>query len=200
MKQIKIYPLDHSASPPPMEFLNGSGHSINTVFPDDFRYFELLAKLVDEEPAESFGPLERYHMQTIGIEKGKAFAPDERTKALLSEAARLGGAIARAQTFASRSEGTFYYPDRQWQQVPAGLNYTFTRDGIPQVDARTNVYYMAVGNSPAMMDKNVGQGSQYLWTFATRPGRGSMARSHIGCMCRPTFRPAISGQSSSTTR
>lgn len=170
MKQIKIYPLDQSASPPPMEFLNASGHSIDTVFPDNFHYFELLAKLVEEEPAESFGPLERYHMQAIGIEKGRPFAPDEITKAVLSDAARLGGAIARAQTFASPREGTFYYPDRKWQQVPTGINYTFTQSGIPQVDARTNVYYMAVGNSPSMMDKNVGQGSQYLWTYRDASG------------------------------
>jgi hypothetical protein len=29
---------------------------------------------------------------------------------------------------------------------------------------------MAAGNSPAMMDKNVGQGSQYLWTYRDRDG------------------------------
>ena len=61
--------------------------------------------------------------------------------------------------------GVFYYPDRKWQHVPDGMTYTFTRDGTPQIDARNNVYYMAAGNSPSMMEKNVGQGSQYLWTY-----------------------------------
>ena len=42
------------------------------------------------------------------------------------------------------------------------MTYTFTRDGAPQINARDNVYYMAAGNSPAMMANNVGQGSQYL--------------------------------------
>ena len=78
--------------------------------------------------------------------------------------------MARANTFASPMPGVFYYPDRQWQQVPAGLTYTFVRDGVPQVDARNNVYYMAAGNSPGMMDKNVGQGSQYLWTYRDADG------------------------------
>jgi hypothetical protein len=59
----------------------------------------------------------------------------------------------------------YFYPDRRWQGVQGGLTYTFARDGIPQVDTRNNVYYMAAGNDPAMMDKNVGQGSQYLWTY-----------------------------------
>ena len=38
------------------------------------------------------------------------------------------------------------------------------------LDARNNVYYMAAGNSPAMMAKNVGQGSQYLWTYRDADG------------------------------
>ena len=73
MKQIKIYPLDKAASPPAMQFMNGSKQDIQTVFPDSFRFFELLAMLVEEEPLESFTPFERFQMQAIGIEKGKPF-------------------------------------------------------------------------------------------------------------------------------
>jgi hypothetical protein len=109
-------------------------------------------------------------MQAIGIEKGRPFAPDEKTKALLQEAARLGGAVARANTFASASPGVFYYPDRKWQGIPDGMTYTFLRDGAPQINARNNVYYMAAGNSPAMMEQNVGKGSQYLWTYRDADG------------------------------
>jgi hypothetical protein len=170
MKQIKVYPLDEADAPPPMEFINGSGQQIDTLFPDNARFFELLAMIVDEEPADCFGPLERFQMQAIGIEKGKPFKPDDKARARLDEAARLGGAIARANTFASPGPGVFYYPDRKWQQTPAGHDYTFTTDGVPQIDARNNVYYMAAGNSPAMMAKNVGQGSQYLWTYRDAAG------------------------------
>ncbi len=171
MKQTKVYPLAKASSPPPMEFMNGSGKDIETLFPDNFRFFELLAMLVEEEPLEDFGPLERSMMQAIGIEKGKAFQPDEKAKAILSEAARLGGAMARANTYASSSPGIYYYSDCKWQAVPEGMTYTFLRDGAPQIDARNYVYYMAAGNSPAMMEKHVGQGSQYLWTY--RDGDGN---------------------------
>ena len=152
-----------------MQFMNGSNQNMDTLFPDNFRYFELLAMLVNEEPAELFEPLERWQMQAIGIEKGKPFSPDEKTKALLTEAARIGGAIARANTYADPAT-TYYYSNRKWQQMQGGLTYAFARDAVPQIDARNNVYYMAAGNSPAMMDKNVGQGSQYLWTY--RDARG----------------------------
>ena len=80
MKQIKVYPLAKASAPPPMQFMNGSNQNINTVFPDTLRYFELLAMLVNEEPAELFDPLERWQMQAIGIEKGKPFAPTKRRR------------------------------------------------------------------------------------------------------------------------
>ena len=170
MKQIKVYPLSKAASPPPMQFLNGSHQKIDTLFPDTDRFFDLLAMLVEEEPRDIFGPLERFQMHAIGIEKGKPFKPDAKTRKLLAEAARIGGAMARANTFASQADGVFYYPDRKWQGVLPGNDYTFTRDGAPQIDARNNAYYMAAGNSPAMMAKNVGQGSQYLWTYRDASG------------------------------
>src|SRR5262245_25897726 len=103
MKQIKIYPLSKAASPPPMQFLNGSHQQIDTLFPDSERFFDLLAMQVEEEPADVFGPLERFQMQAIGIEKGKPFKPDTKNRALLAEAARIGGAMARANTYASQA-------------------------------------------------------------------------------------------------
>ena len=118
MKGIKVFPLAQSSAPPRMEFMNGSGKHIDTLFPDNFRFLELLAMLVDEGPLGSFGPLERSMMQAIGIEKGKPFKPDDATKALLCEAARLGVAMARANPYAPASSGAFFYPDRKWQGVP----------------------------------------------------------------------------------
>jgi hypothetical protein len=44
------------------------------------------------------------------------------------------------------------------------------KDGVLQVDRRAYVYYMAVGNSPAMMAKNIGLGSYYLWTYKDGAG------------------------------
>jgi hypothetical protein len=88
-------------------------------------------------------------------------------RALLDEAARIGGAMARANSYGPID--SYYYPGKTWQGITA-MPYTFTIDGIPQIDVRNNTYYIAAGNSPAMMDKNVGQGSQYLWTYRDASG------------------------------
>ena len=164
MKQTKVYPLAKADAPPKMEFLNGSGQPIDTIHSDTIAFYEALAQIVEEEHADLFTPFQRFHMQSIGIEKGKKFNPDAKTKALLSEAARAAAAIARANCFASNDRGTFYYDDRHWQAV-GDVPYNFVKDGILEVDRRAYVYYMALGNSPAMMEKHVGQGSQYLWAY-----------------------------------
>jgi hypothetical protein len=170
IKQTKVYPLSAAGAPPQMEFLNGSNTDMDFLFPDNLRYFELLARLVEDEPLDAFGPLERAQMQSIGIEKGKPFAPDEHMKTLLSEAAQLGGAIARARTYGPLPADAYYYEGKQWQGASTGHDYSFTLDGAPLIDDRVNVYYMAAGNSPAMMAKNVGQGSQYLWAYRDADG------------------------------
>jgi hypothetical protein len=169
MKQLRIYPLTQATDPPEMEFLNGSGQPIDTIHTDTIAFFEQLAVLVEEEPAEVFTPLERFYLQTVGIEKGTPFAPDPDARARLAEAARAAAAIARANCFASKDPATFYYPDRHWQAI-SDVPYTFVRDGVLQLDRRAFVYYMGLGNSPAMMAKNVGAGSQYLWTYKDADG------------------------------
>ncbi len=169
MKQIRIYPLAAKDRPPKMEFLNGSGEPIDTIHSDNFSFYEALAQLVNEEPADVFSPIERFQMQAIGIEHGKPFNPDKKARALLSDAAKVAAAMARANSFASTDRGTYFYDDRQWQYVGDG-NYTQIKDDIPQVDRRAFVYYMALGNSPAMMEKNVGVGSYYLWEYKDAAG------------------------------
>jgi hypothetical protein len=169
MKQTKVYPLAKAEAPPKMEFLNGSGQPIDTIHSDTIAFYEALAQIVDEENADVFTPFQRFHMQSIGIEKGKKFNPDAKMKALLSEAARAAAAMARANCFASGDRGTFYYDDRHWQAV-GDIPYNFVKDGILEVDRRAYVYYMALGNSPAMMEKHVGQGSQYLWAYRDSDG------------------------------
>ncbi len=170
MKQIKVYPLAKlEGGAPPMEFLDGSGQAINTVHPDTILFFEMLAQLVNEEPADIFSPIERFQMQAIGIEHGKPFNPDAKTRAMLSTAARTGSAIARANSYASPAADTYFYPDGKWQFV-GDVPYNFVKEGVPDVDRRAYVYYMALGNSPAMMEKNIGVGSYYLWTYKDAAG------------------------------
>ncbi len=169
-KHIRLYPLKEARRPPKTQFLNISGKPFNTVHANDFSFFEEVDSLVQEEPGASQDPEILGLLASIGIEKGKPFAPDARMKAILTEAAAVGNATARAQVFATRDEAAYLYPGSQWQTGFIGGSHEFLRDGARLQDARTRFYYSATVNTPAMVTKNVGAGSQYA--IALRDSRG----------------------------
>jgi hypothetical protein len=171
MKTTRIYPLAKAADPPAMIFLNGSGKAIDTIFPDTYEYFENLAALVEKEPVDAIPPSDRFLLASIGIEKGKSFTPDTNTKQLLVEAARAGAAMARANTFASRDPMAKVYPDRLWEWAFVGGSASWDAKGYANIDNRAAWNYAATGNSPAMVQRTVGSGSQYL--MATRDANGA---------------------------
>ncbi len=169
-KQIRIYPLSEVDNLPPMTFLNGSGQAIDTIFPDTAQFFADLAQLVQEEPAAFLSSQERFSLASIGIVRGTPFAPNAEQQATLVEAARVGSAIARANTFASRDPERIVYPDRRWEWLFIGGSATWDAQGYVNVDRRAGFAYAAIGMSPAMANRVVGAGSQYIWT--PRDGSG----------------------------
>ena len=73
-----------------------SGKPFNLVPPADYRFWELLNHVVQEEPTDSVDATTLGFWASVGIVKGKPFAPDERMKKILTEAAAVGDATARA--------------------------------------------------------------------------------------------------------
>ena len=89
---MRIYPLAQAAKPPQTTFINASGKDFNTIHAMDYSFFEEVNRVVQEEPAAAMDPQTLGLLASIGIEKGKSFAPDERMKKNLTEAAAVGGA------------------------------------------------------------------------------------------------------------
>jgi hypothetical protein len=101
-------------------------------------------------------------LASIGVEKGKPFAPDERMKKILTEAAAVGNATARTITFKSRIEDAYFYPDGAWFTPFIGGSYEFlSQPGVRNLDTRVMFHYYATGITPAMAFKRVGVGSAY---------------------------------------
>ncbi|CAK9082484.1 Uncharacterized protein SCF082_LOCUS39198 [Durusdinium trenchii] len=166
---LKIYPLSSSSSPPSMEFLDMSGKEMNTIHSNDFGFFKEVNAVIQREPAEFLDPELRGTLSAIGIRKGCPFQPDERMKALLEEGVALGNATARALCFAPRDKSAkFYGEGSEWQTPWVGGDYQWLVDqgvGGRNQDARTRFFYLATGNTPAMVLKMVGVGSQYVLAF-----------------------------------
>jgi hypothetical protein len=160
----KIYPLSQAAEPPPVKFVNVSGRAFNTVAPAGYTFWELLNQVVQEEPGASLDQIRLGYFASIGIKKGKSFAPDDRMKKILTEAAAVGDATARAIAFHTKQKEAYYYENSSWQ-VPFIGGYKFqTQPDVLNLDAYIYYYFMATGVTPAMEEKMVGRGSQYAWT------------------------------------
>ena len=90
-----------------------SGVRFNTVHANDFSFREELNAVVQCEPAESFNPELVGLWASVGIKKGRPFAPDARMKRILIEAAAVGNATARALSYRPRGREPYFYQDRQ---------------------------------------------------------------------------------------
>jgi hypothetical protein len=169
MKSTRIYPLKSAKSPPATTCFNGSRQRIDTIFPDTFAYYEALAEIVAYEP-DRLTTEDWFRLAAIGIKKGKPFAPDAQRKALLAQAATLGGAMARANSFTSTDPARIAIPGRRWEWLFIGGSATWDAQGYVNTDRRAAFSYVAIGMSPAMVEKIVGGGSQYYGTYTDRDG------------------------------
>jgi hypothetical protein len=169
-KFTKVYPLDKAVAAPPMKFVDVSGKVFNTVAPSDYHFWELLNEVVRSEPSESLDPVRLGYYASIGIQKGKPFAPDARMKKILTEAATVGEATARTIAFKMRQSADYYYPNSAWR-LPFLGGYKFEdQPGVFNLDGYDMYYWAATGVTPAMEEKMVGQGSQYAWATADSKG------------------------------
>ena len=171
MKTVRIYALSQAASPSPMTVVNGSRRELDTIFADTGQYFDDLAWMIAREPHDAIPSHERFQLAAIGIEKGRPFTPDATRQALLDEAARFGSAVARTNSFDSVDPARLVYTDRVWEWAFIGGSASWDSQGYVNTDWRSSFAYIAIGMSPAMVEKHVGTGSQYLWT--PRDARGA---------------------------
>lgn len=159
--QFKVYPLGQEANPPKMKFINGSGLYFNTIHSTTCKFYEEVNTVIQEEPAGSADPEILGQLAAIGIVKGKPFAPDARMQKILTDAAAVGNATARALSFRSRDEQMYFYPGKCWFTPFVGGSHEFIQNGVRLLDARTVFFYLATGITPAMAVKIIGGGSQY---------------------------------------
>lgn len=169
-KHWRQYPLAQAAKPPATKFVNASGKAFNTVHSNDYKFYEEVDAIVQEEPNAALDPETLGLLAGIGIVKGKPFAPDARMKAILSDAAAVGNATSRSILASNRNKEFFLYPNSYWEVGFLGGSHEFLADGVRNLDARTRMFYYATGITPAMAAKMVGAGSQYAANFRDAQG------------------------------
>ncbi len=165
-----VYPLSAAADPPKPVFIDTSGKQFNTISANNFQFYEELNAVIQAEPGDAFDPETVGLFASIGIKKGRPFAPDARMKGILTDSIAVGNATARAILFAPRDERTKFYSDRQWCTAFVGGSYLFMDKGELMLDARTMFFYYATGITPSMAAAKPGTGSAYAAAFRDSKG------------------------------
>lgn len=172
---LKIYPLAKADNPPELEVVNGTGKQMNTIHANDFSFYSEINDVIQREPVEFIDSELRGNLASIGIEKGKKFAPDARMTRILTEAVAIANATARTLAFRPRSETIRYYgPKSAWFSAFDGGDYRWLSEdgkGGRNKDARTLFFYIATVNTPAMVLEMIGVGSQYALAATDLKGR-----------------------------
>ena len=112
----------------------------------------------------SFLPIMRALFQTV-IEKGKPFKPTASQKKILSQAALVGEAMAKANDFYNpRIKASIYREGSAWEIAttsPANQRWK----NYDALDGRAAWFYEALTNGPAMNSQKPGWGQKYLASY-----------------------------------
>ncbi|MCA1455214.1 DUF1254 domain-containing protein [Bradyrhizobium sp. BRP22] len=161
LETTRIYPLSKRNDPPKTTVVLTSGKNWNSIAPEGFKYWERAAEVANYVGPSEDGAFLLSLLKSLGIEPGKPFGPDARMRQILTEASDVAWAIDQAISMAPRLKDVVYYPGTQWEFVLM-LNPALRGRYWSDLEARINYYFQATMASPAMKEKHIGEGSQYL--------------------------------------
>jgi hypothetical protein len=175
LQAVKVYPLATAEAPALARIVDMTQTALDNSslrWEDNAGFWEVLHRIVDAEPVvDEFRPMYGL-LSALGIEKGKPFAPDDRTRALLERAARVGRDQLLVSAFASSRPDRIAWPGRRWEWVglvPDSADFE-TPTGL-DLEARDRWFAQAIVASPAMFRRQEGSGSLY-W-LAARDSTGA---------------------------
>jgi len=168
-KRIRVYPLSAAASPPATRYLDAAGVLFDATIPYDVRFFESLARMVESQPWLERDKAMIDRLRTLGIEKGKPFAPDTRTCEILNDAAQEARQWLDLQYEASLCPP--FYEGGHWALPTApglleAMQSSFADPNHYPIDGRGTTYSMAF-----FCPKHSGSGSYYLMATKDKDGR-----------------------------
>jgi len=166
-KRVKFYRLSQNHNPPQTTFIDVKDKDFDSTIKYDSSFFALLDRVVQTEPWIARDRAMIDQLRTLGIEKGKPFAPDQATRQALD------AGIKEAQALlAARYDAGFppFFKGTNWMTptLPEAMEGQTTDYADPNkyaVDARGLLYsygYISI--------KRVGVGQYYLVNIRDKDG------------------------------
>ena len=166
-KRIKMYPLGKSAGDTVLVDVYDKPYDATITY--DASYFESLDRFVQAEPWLERDKALIETLETIGIQKGKPFKPDAKTRSILDEAAREARAYLEAKYESGFSPG--FYDGSRWavpvpHDVIEGQGSGYANPDSYPLDGRGVMYSIAY-YSP----KQLGKGQFYFLAIEDKSGQ-----------------------------
>jgi hypothetical protein len=166
-KRIKVYPLSNAANPPPTKFTDVKDMIFDSTIKYDINFFTSLNRIIQNEPWLERDRAMIDQLRSLGIEKGKPFAPDEQMKMQLD--AGIKEAQARLDVQYEASFLPFFEGSRWALPVPqafvAEIQSGYADPNQYFVDARGVTYTFGF-----IGIKRLGSGQFYLVTIKDKEG------------------------------
>jgi hypothetical protein len=169
-KQFRFYPYAQRENPPVNHVRGSEGKKYSQTQPRGLAYWERLADILNREPVQERDRIMMAMLRPLGIEKDKPFRPDERQKKILTDAALVGEAMARANDFDKRQMELSHYKDGVQWHLSLCLDPSQEAEFYTQLDERAAWFYEAATTSKGMVTKTPGLGQVYLGSYKDKGG------------------------------
>lgn len=169
-KKIKIYPLSKADNPPATTYVDAAGVMYDATIPYDIRFFESLDRVVQHEPWLERDRVMIDTLRSLGIEKGKKFAPDAKMTAILNAAAKQAHAYLDGK-YSDLTKGPFApgsrwcFPERMGLVFKAGQEQFATPNFYPVEDRGLLLSFIF------FLPKRLGEGQFYLLGMVDKEGK-----------------------------
>jgi len=169
-KQFRFYPYAQRENPLINRVMQSGGKKGSQAQPRGLAYWERLADILNREPVQERDRIMMAMLRSIGIEKGKPFNPDARQRQILTEAALVGEAMAKANDFDKRQMDLSRYRDGVQWHFSLALDPSQEAESYTQLDERAAWFYEAATTSKGMVTKTPGLGQVYLGSYKDKDG------------------------------
>ena len=169
-QKLRMYYLSEASNPPQQKFIDPINERYATLPFYDERHFQDMHAIVSVEPVNTQDKVMMGMLKSLGIEKGKPFAPDETAKRAMRQAA-IDAWFYLQSLYDNFPKSWLYWPDRHYVsllQSDANRTFTFVYDDRIDLTARAAQYFWATYFPKVLSDKPA---TQYLAATADKDGK-----------------------------
>ena len=169
LAKLGIYPYSQRANPPATKIVSPKGKKWPGIPERGMGYWKRLDEVIQREPIEERDRFFHEMLAPLGIEKGKPFKPTAKQRKTLTEAALVGEAMAKANTFERRLPGMMYRKDCRWHYA-LQLDADNPDEFWNLLNHRSAWFYEAYSAAPSMAPKRPSSSSAYLGSYQDKRG------------------------------